>query len=95
MNGNKCYWSVTSNKCTLYANPCDAAPITVTTESACQTYFSSCTVKLSGGCIKKSTCNAAAVKGACSTDVNGVMCHWTGSLCRYKECGDYEGSSYS
>jgi len=73
---------------------CSTAPITYVTEYICKTYMSSCTAKLSGGCIEKTSCDAAKIQTACTHDRNGIMCVWDNDHCRDIDCRDYVGTTH-
>lgn len=47
--------------------------------------MSTCTTKENGGCVTRSSCQAAVEK-ACVTDSDGDACYWNGEKCIDKIC---------
>ncbi|CAK82827.1 unnamed protein product (macronuclear) [Paramecium tetraurelia] len=97
--GDQCEWVFDTEDDQWYCTikTCSTAPSTLLTEQLCKEYLPICTTKKGGGCVKKSTCQAANVESACTTSLNGQICAWDGikHICRVQECQDLEGSLHS
>ncbi|CAD8200812.1 unnamed protein product [Paramecium pentaurelia] len=105
-SGNACEWIVPTDTtkiayCTL--KTCNTAPKDYTSESQCLQYFTpkppgaTCTTQQGGGCVQRSTCSAAQVQAACTSDQNGFICAWDSdtSKCRNQECKDISGTTHA
>ncbi|CAD8145016.1 unnamed protein product [Paramecium octaurelia] len=95
----QCEWmpAVGTNQAYCTVKTCNTAPATLTTESACASYFTNCTTKNGGGCVTKSTCSAVTIDVACTTALNGTVCAWDSAQnkCRDKDCQDFSGTTHA
>ncbi|CAD8104103.1 unnamed protein product [Paramecium primaurelia] len=82
-SGNACEWIVPTDTtkiayCTL--KTCNKTPKDYTSESQCLQYFTpkspgaTFTTQQGGSCVQRSTCSAAQVQAACTSDQNGFIC---------------------
>ncbi|CAD8124653.1 unnamed protein product [Paramecium sonneborni] len=95
----QCEWmpAVGANQAYCTIKTCNTAPVTLTTEAACASYFTNCTTKNGGGCVTKSTCSAVTIDVACTTALNGTVCAWDAAQnkCRDKDCQDFSGTTHA
>ncbi|CAK64788.1 unnamed protein product (macronuclear) [Paramecium tetraurelia] len=95
----QCEWmpAVGTNQAYCTVKTCNTAPATLTSESACASYFTNCTTKNGGGCVTKSTCSAVTIDVACTTALNGTVCAWDSAQnkCRDKDCQDFSGTTHA
>ncbi|CAK70234.1 unnamed protein product (macronuclear) [Paramecium tetraurelia] len=82
----ECYWNGTQCKDRI----CDNAPTTLNTDDSCQLFKTdgSCTTKQNGGCITRTTCQAASIQAACIKNSTNEDCYWTGTTCVDKICSN-------
>ncbi|CAD8202267.1 unnamed protein product [Paramecium octaurelia] len=82
----ECYWNGTQCKDRI----CDNAPSTLNTDDTCKLFKTdgSCTTKLNGGCITRTTCSAATIQAACIKNNTNEDCYWSGTACVDKICSN-------
>ncbi|CAD8070415.1 unnamed protein product [Paramecium primaurelia] len=81
-----CYWDGANCKDRI----CDNAPTNLITDDACKSFRTdgTCTTKLNGGCVTRTTCVAATIKEACIQNILGKNCYWNGVNCVDKICAN-------
>ncbi|CAD8087535.1 unnamed protein product [Paramecium sonneborni] len=85
---SKCFWDSSLNPPMCKLKICENAPITLITDEQCRLYLEECTTKLNGGCVSRSTCDAATTKNACIQDFFGNDCFWVDGYCKQKLCSN-------
>nr|AAS94225.1 surface antigen A [Paramecium tetraurelia] len=103
--GQQCEWipavlnaqNVVTSPAYCTIKTCSTAPLTLTSEAACASYFTNCTTKNGGGCVTKSSCSAVTIDVACTTALNGTVCAWDSAQnkCRDKDCQDFSGTTHA
>ncbi|CAK68380.1 unnamed protein product (macronuclear) [Paramecium tetraurelia] len=80
----ECFWNGTA----CVDKICQNALSSLITDEQCIKYLKKCTTKLNGGCVDRTTCNAATIKDACKTNAKGELCFWDGTKCLDKICSN-------
>ncbi|CAD8124951.1 unnamed protein product [Paramecium sonneborni] len=94
--GETCTWIIEHENDYGYCNiaDCQTAPKSYITEQQCQFHDFNCTVKKTGGCKLKTTCENFEQQEACLIDINGSKCFWEDYYCRSFGCQDYRGLNF-
>lgn len=81
-----CFWDGANCKDRI----CDNAPTSLISDDACKLFKTdgTCTTKLNGGCVTRTTCAAATIQEACIQNALGKNCIWNGVNCVDKVCAN-------
>ncbi|CAD8151469.1 unnamed protein product [Paramecium octaurelia] len=84
----QCFWDSSLNPPQCKVRTCENAPITLKTDDQCKQFLEQCTTQKDGGCVLRSSCDAANTQNACTKDYYGNDCFWVDGYCKSKLCSN-------
>ncbi|CAD8120354.1 unnamed protein product [Paramecium sonneborni] len=91
---NQCVWNQNQTMACFWDGSlckdriCSNAPIQITSDDGCMQFRKdgTCTTKENGGCVTRTSCQAAKIREACIKNAEGFSCFWDGQNCLDKIC---------